>query len=312
MAFYFASEKNKREVNEDSYCQMELRINLEASISAMVVADGMGGLAGGKFYSEAALELWYQGLLDTMMGENFRDCSLYQQIEALAEFSENIFEKINRKLYKKGLDTGAKGGTTLSSAIHFWDTWIIANCGDSPVYGMKNGELSLLSEIQNVASQMVKKGTTKEGTTLFYQNKNRLTEYLGKRGEVHPCCVRLPQEAADLILMGSDGAFGNLSMEEIKQILNAGRPSQQMLTELFDQAKASGEDDNQTAIIFVREETMPTEVLQEDLYQDLQLGDAFQDVVAPFGSYTEIPEEKQEFSLKDKLLRRHFAGGKER
>ena len=43
MAFYFASEKNKREVNEDSYCQMELRINLEASVSAMVVADGMGG-----------------------------------------------------------------------------------------------------------------------------------------------------------------------------------------------------------------------------------------------------------------------------
>lgn len=312
MAFYFASEKNKREVNEDSYCQMELRINLEASISAMVVADGMGGLAGGKFYSEAALELWYQGLLDTMMGENFRDCSLHQQIEVLMEFSENIFEKINRQLYKKGLDTGAKGGTTLSAAIHFWDTWIIANCGDSPVYGMKNGELSLLGEIQNVASQMVKKGTTKEGSTLFYQNKNRLTEYLGKRGEVHPCCIRLPQEAADLILMGSDGAFGNLSMKEIEQILNEQRPSQQMLTELFEQAKASGEDDNQTAIVFVREETMPTEILQEDLYRDLQLGDAFQNAVAPFCSYTEIPEEKQEMSFKDKILRHRFTGGKER
>ena len=312
MAFYFASEKNKREVNEDSYCQMELRINLEASISAMVVADGMGGLSGGKFYSEAALELWYQGLLDTMMGENFRDCSLHQQIEALTEFSENIFEKINRQLYKKGLDTGAKGGTTLSTAIHFWDTWIIANCGDSPVYGMKNGELSLLGEIQNVASQMVKKGTTKEGTTLFYQNKNRLTEYLGKRGEVHPCCIRLPQEAADLSLMGSDGAFGNLSMTQIEQIVGGQRPSQQMLTELFEQAKASGEDDNQTAIVFVREETMPTEILQEDLYRDLQLGDAFQDAVAPFCSYTEIPEEKQERSFKDKLLRHRFAGGKER
>lgn len=312
MAFYFATEKNKREVNEDSYCQMELRINLEASISAMVVADGMGGLAGGKFYSEAALELWYRGLLDTMMGENFRDCSLHQQIEVLTEFSENIFEKINGQLYKKGLDTGAKGGTTLSTAIHFWDTWIIANCGDSPIYGMKNGELSLLSEIQNVASQMVKKGTTKEGTTLFYQNKNRLTEYLGKRGEVHPCCTRLSQEEADMILMGSDGAFGNLSMKEIERILNIQKPSQQMLMELFDQAKASGEDDNQTAIVFVREEKIPAEILQEDLYQDLQLGDAFEDAIAPFGSYTEIPEKKQELSFKDKLLRHRFTGGKEK
>ena len=178
--------------------------------------------------------------------------------------------------------------------------------------GMKNGELSLLSEIQNVASQMVKKGTTKEGTTLFYQNKNRLTEYLGKRGEVHPCCTRLSQEEAYMILMGSDGAFGNLSMKEIERILNIQKPSQQMLMELFDQAKASGEDDNQTAIVFVREEKIPAEILQEDLYQDLQLGDAFEDAIAPFGSYTEIPEKKQELSFKDKLLRHRFTGGKEK
>lgn len=312
MAFYFASKKNKREVNEDSYCHMELRINLEASINAMVVADGMGGLAGGKFYSEEALELWYRGLLDTMMGEAFRGCSLHQQIDALAEFSEHIFEKINHQLYKKGLDTGAKGGTTLSAAIHFWDTWIISNCGDSPIYGMKNGELKLLGEIQNVASQMVKKGTTKEGTTLFYQNKNRLTEYLGKRGEVHPCCVRLPQESLDVLLIGSDGAFGNLSLKEIEQILNEQTPSQQMILELFERANASGEDDNQTAILFVEEKKADSDIFPTDIYQDLELGDSFQDAVMPFCSYTQIPEEKREFRLKDRLLRHCFTGGKEK
>ena len=82
-------------------------------------------------------------------------------------FSEHIFEKINGRLYKKGLDTGAKGGTTLSSAIHFWDTWLIANCGDSPIYGMKNGKLSLLGDIQNVASQMVKKEPPQKGPPSF-------------------------------------------------------------------------------------------------------------------------------------------------
>ena len=75
---------------------MELRVNLEASVSAMVVADGMGGLAGGRFYSEAALELWYRELLHTIMGEGFRGCSLHQQIDALAEFSEHIFRKNKR------------------------------------------------------------------------------------------------------------------------------------------------------------------------------------------------------------------------
>ena len=275
MAFYFASEKNKREINEDSYCQMELRINLEASISAMVVADGMGGLAGGKFYSETALELWYRGLLDTMMGEGFRDCSLHQQIDALTEFSENIFEKINRQLYKKGLDTGARGGTTLSAAIHFWDYLDhIQLRGQSGLRHEKRRAIAPRRDSER-GEPDGKKGTTKEGTTLFYQNKNRLTEYLGKRSEVHPCCVRLPQDAVDMILMGSDGAFGNLSLLEIETFLHERRPSRQMLTELFELAKASGEEDNQTAILFVGEKNTETELFQTDMYQELKLGDAF-------------------------------------
>ena len=312
MAFYFASEINKRSVNEDSYCHMELRINLEASVSAMVVADGMGGLSGGKIYSESALKLWYRGLLNTIMSDNFRDCSLHQQIDALMDFSENIFEKINRYLYKKGLDTGNKGGTTLSAAIHFWDTWIIANCGDSPIYGIKNGNLTLLSEIQNVASQMVKRGAAREGSALFYQNKNRLTEYLGKRGEVHPFCIRLPQDAADGIIIGSDGAFGNLTMEEIERILNGQPASKALLKELFEQAKASGEEDNQTAVLFVRDEEEIPEIFTSDLYQNLRLDDAFQNPVTPFCSYTEITENKKEMSLKEKLFRHRWTGGKEK
>lgn len=46
MAFFFASEINRRSSNEDSYCQMEIRMNAEAVVKAMVVADGMGGLSG--------------------------------------------------------------------------------------------------------------------------------------------------------------------------------------------------------------------------------------------------------------------------
>lgn len=46
MAFFFASEINRRSSNEDSYCQMEFRMNAEAAVRAMVVADGMGGLSG--------------------------------------------------------------------------------------------------------------------------------------------------------------------------------------------------------------------------------------------------------------------------
>ena len=121
MAFFFASEINRRSSNEDSYCQMEIRMNAEAAVKAMVVADGMGGLSGGKYYSEAAVNLWYQELLQILMSDRFKGNPLDRQIEILQEFSEEIYSKLNQGLYKKGLDAGIKGGTTLSAVIHFWE-----------------------------------------------------------------------------------------------------------------------------------------------------------------------------------------------
>ena len=93
MAFFFASEINRRSSNEDSYCQMEIHMNAEAVVKAMVVADGMGGLSGGKYYSEAAVNLWYQELLQTLMSDRFKGNPLDRQIEILQEFSEEIYSK---------------------------------------------------------------------------------------------------------------------------------------------------------------------------------------------------------------------------
>jgi serine/threonine protein phosphatase PrpC len=222
-AIYYESEINRRSANEDNFCHMEIRINHEAAVSAMVVSDGMGGLSGGKFYSEAAVEIWYEKLLKVLMGNHFKDCSLRQQIETLEEFSRCIPEQINQELYKRGLDAGIKGGTTLSAAIHFWDTWIISNCGDSPVYYTKDGQIFLASEIQNLAEKLVREGKTETGSLLYHQNKNRLLQYLGRRETISPHVVRLSDSQVDSLLMGSDGAFGNLSKENIQDILNAAK-----------------------------------------------------------------------------------------
>jgi len=80
VAFFFASEINRRSSNEDSYCQMEIRMNAEAAVKAMVVADGMGGLSGGKYYSEAAVNLWYQELLQILMSDRFKGNPLDDRI----------------------------------------------------------------------------------------------------------------------------------------------------------------------------------------------------------------------------------------
>ncbi len=308
MAFFFASEINRRSSNEDSYCQMEIRINAEAAVKAMVVADGMGGLSGGKYYSQAAVNMWYQELVQTLMSERFGGNPLDRQIEILQQFSEEIYGKLNQHLYKNGLDAGIKGGTTLSAVIHFWDMIIVSNCGDSPVYGIKDGKLTLLSEIQNVAEKMVREGKTVTGSVLYYQNKNRLLDYLGKRKECIPYCQSFSAEEINGILMGSDGAFGDLRLEEMESILQVCERPQKVIGQIFEAARGAGEEDNQTAILYVRQEKEKKKSEKETAFPkaDIRRPKQKEDTCC----YTELPEKKKPMSLKEKLLGNRFIGGR--
>ena len=249
MVFFSESLQNKRSRNEDSCCHMDLKMNHEATVSAFAVADGMGGLSAGNLYSKTAISIWYQELVNILMSEEFKDCSLETQIDSLKAFCQDIFDKINQRLYKKGMDAGLKGGTTLTTAIHFWDTWIFANCGDSPIYVMRKDKLELISEIQNLAWQLVKEGKTQIGSTLFLQNKNRLLEYLGRRQETRPHLVCLEGDQVQCVLMGSDGAFGNIRQGHLEKMIKDKRDKSQILSTILEYARNLGENDNQTAFL---------------------------------------------------------------
>ncbi len=318
MAFFFASEINRRSLNEDSFCQMEIRMNDEAAVHAMVVADGMGGLSGGKYYSETAVNLWYQALLKTMMNENFRGNPLARQIEILTDFSKDIYGKLGQKLYKNGLDAGMKGGTTLSTVIHFWDTVIVSNCGDSPVYRIKDGEIFLVSEIQNVAGKLLQEGKITSGSVLYYQNKNRLLNYLGKREMEEAQCAILPKSEVDAILIGSDGAFGDLTKEEIQDVVNQAEKPQQVIRNLFDRSREKGEEDNQTAIFYLLEKKRTEKkesFLREQPIKDHLVGKPAGGKKPPRQAtendccYTRIPKKKKQSSLKEKLRKNGLVRG---
>ncbi|MDO4976196.1 MAG: protein phosphatase 2C domain-containing protein [Eubacteriales bacterium] len=268
MVFFVESLKNRRSNNEDSYCHMELRVNHEAKVNAFCIADGMGGLDAGKDYSQKAVSLWFEELVHTIMGEQFINCSLKTQIDTLRNFSGDVMTKINEILYKAGMDTGKVGGTTLTTVIHFWDSWIIANCGDSPVYIVRNQNLELISEIQNVAWQMVREKKTQVGSTLFYQNKNRLLQYLGRRDCVKPYVRILDDRQIQAVLLGSDGAFGDLSMNKMENILLQFPRQSKALSLLLEYAREQGENDNQTAFLIVPPEKEEHFEEAEDLVEE--------------------------------------------
>ena len=85
----------KRNNNQDSIFFSDTPVGPLPNL--YIVADGMGGLSGGKYYSEAAVNLWYQELLQTLMSDRFKGNPLDRQIEILQEFSEEIYSDCIRK-----------------------------------------------------------------------------------------------------------------------------------------------------------------------------------------------------------------------
>ncbi len=254
MSFITGTNQNQRTENQDSSLCMSLRVNHEAEIAAYTVADGMGGLSGGKYFSSTAVRLFFEKLTRMAMEQDFLGAPLEDQLRRIGEFSAEVYGQINRELYRSGMDRGFRGGTTLSAAIHFWDTWFFSNCGDSPIYVLTDNQLELVSTVHNQAEVMVDEGRTSKGSALYYQNRNRLLEYLGRREDVVPALSVWKDCQIQQVLMGSDGAFGVCSRKEICELLLLQCSGRQVLDHLFEKSRDRGEDDNQTAVLIYEDE----------------------------------------------------------
>ena len=92
MIYYTATDQNRREENQDSSLCADIRVNHEAAVSVYCVADGMGGLLGGKMYSKDAIREFYQRLMFLLTGDEFVEGSLEEQLTLLETFSSQVYK----------------------------------------------------------------------------------------------------------------------------------------------------------------------------------------------------------------------------
>ncbi|MDO4556059.1 MAG: SpoIIE family protein phosphatase [Lachnospiraceae bacterium] len=256
MPVYFESRKNKRQINQDCHFYMEYRINHEALLRIFVIADGMGGLSKGERASGLAARKWILKLQTMTLSEEFLNKTLTEQIENLKRFSYRSVQEINDEVYQELTDEGIEGGTTLTVGILFWDTLILTNCGDSPAYlYQKDGNFLKLTRDQNVAEELVRQQKITRDSAIYEQKKHMLTDYIGKYRKSSPSVVSIEYQKGDILLMGSDGAFGNLKEEELKDLIYKGKTRLgELIGMIFRKAEEAGEEDNQTMIVYQEEE----------------------------------------------------------
>lgn len=221
----------KRQKNEDSYL-----INDELNL--FVVADGMGGHAGGEYASRIAITT-----IEEMMKKGDSKVSGEQIIQkAIQDAGQKIIAKAEEDRALKGM------GTTVI-CLHLENKkGIIAHVGDSRGYLFRDGVLEQLTDDHSLVNEQVKSGLITAEEAKTHQFKNIITRSVGVTPEVEVDISSRKLKAGDAFLLCSDGLSNLVELSEMEGKLREREPVLAAKA-MVDLANKRGGDDNITLVL---------------------------------------------------------------
>jgi len=209
-----------------------------------IVADGMGGHAGGQEASRIATEIIHACLL-----ENW-DSPLSSEVllkEAVEKANKGILE--DQQLNPERRDMG----TTVVVLI-FRDTqsWC-AHVGDSRLYRYSDSHLEQITDDHTWVGMALKKGEINPEQAKFHPWRHVLSQCLGRADLQHIDIQELSIKSGDKLLICSDGLTEEVTDEQIQTSLSNLESCQSTAQELIDAAKTAGGSDNITVVIVNQE-----------------------------------------------------------
>ncbi|HEV3328064.1 MAG TPA: PP2C family serine/threonine-protein phosphatase [Acidimicrobiales bacterium] len=203
----------------------------------VLIADGMGGYAGGEVAAAIAAEV---------VGARFLEDGSANGLEAAVAAA-------NRQIFERGVEPGLEGmGTTLVAAAVVGSgptvRVLVANVGDSRAYLLRDGTLRQLTEDHSVAAELVRLGRLEEDEGQEHPGRHVLTRALGVDRDVAPDLIEVEPQPGDRLLLCSDGLSNELDDDQILALLGVGEPSDAARS-LVAAANAHGGLDNVTAVV---------------------------------------------------------------
>jgi PPM family protein phosphatase len=171
----------------------------------LVVADGMGGHAGGRRASSLAIETLAKYVLNTMhwffrLQENREDDLVEELKAALFECQAAIGAAAATEAGRERM------GTTLTLAYVLWPRAYVIHAGDSRCYLHRGGRLRRVTRDHTMAQKLVDEGVwTKEEAAESKWNHVLWSCINNKPDSLHPDVHRFHLEAGDSLLLCTDG-----------------------------------------------------------------------------------------------------------
>ena len=211
-----------------------------AGHTLFVVADGMGGHAGGDVASAIATKRIMEadkGYLSAQDAEFALQAAL---IAANSQLAETVFEHAEL--------TGM--GTTVSAMVVLHDQVAIAHIGDSRIYLLRDNELSQITTDHTFVQRLVDSGRITEAEAMVHPRRSVLMRVLGDV-EASPEIDTsiLATRAGDRWLICSDGLSGVVSNTGIGNALKSSLDAQAVADRLVKESLDGGAPDNVTIVI---------------------------------------------------------------
>ncbi|MBO0910602.1 MAG: Stp1/IreP family PP2C-type Ser/Thr phosphatase [Acidobacteria bacterium] len=227
-----------RENNEDSYIYWEPgRDDLFPQLGRLAaVADGMGGYQGGQIASRMAVEI----VSNTYAGSTVTDPQ-DRLLGAFREAHHRIQECAGRSANLSGM------GTTCTALVLIGNRLYFAHVGDSRLFLFRDGELELLTSDHTLVAHLLNIGAIQPGEAEHHPQRHVLTAALGVRDEIQPHFPREPLSvhSGDVLLLCTDGLWGQVEDAEIKAVIGSHSPAS-ACRELVQLAMERGGPDNIT------------------------------------------------------------------
>lgn len=221
-----------------------------------LVADGMGGHAGGDVASAIAAK---------EMAE--RDQPAIGSAEATTSILRTALLDTNTKLRSTVLERPelAGMGTTFTGFLTVEDKLALVHIGDSRLYLFRNNDLSQVTKDHTFVQRLVDSGKITEEEAKTHPRRSVLMRVLGDVDSSPQIDTQvLTTQPGDIWLLCSDGLCGYVEDVDIEKILRRRSSLQGAVDALIDKSLSHGAPDNVT-VVLVETVTVPERNINDTL-----------------------------------------------
>ncbi|MFV0632982.1 PP2C family protein-serine/threonine phosphatase [Demequina sp.] len=234
LGFHFAARSDVgliRSNNQDSAF---------AGAHLLVVADGMGGAAGGDIASSIAV-----GRLAALDGESHGpDEALDELKRAIADAHTDIVGRAQNDPELSGL------GTTVTALLRAGSTLSMAHIGDSRAYLLRDGGLDQVTTDHSFVQHLVDTGRISAADAEHHPKRSMLLRVLGDVDADVPVDISVREtRPGDRWMLCSDGLSGVVSRDTLHSTLKEVEDPGDCADALVALALAAGAPDNVTCVV---------------------------------------------------------------